>query len=117
MLDNSNQTQHLTDANFDRVLEASQIPVMVDFFATWCGPCKMAGPIIDKLAVEYANKVMIVKVDVDENPQTATKFGIQSIPTVLVFQKKDGKLTVVDQQIGFPGEAGYRRMLDKLISA
>ncbi len=105
---------HWTDADFDTLLKKAadeKKPVIVDFFATWCGPCRLAAPIIDKLSDEYADKAIIVKMDVDENTQTPGKFGVMSIPTVIAF--KDGK--PVDKVIGFPGEPGYRKLLDKVV--
>lgn len=80
---------HFTDANFDSEVLKSSIPVVVDFFADWCGPCKMMAPTIDELAKEYEGKVKIGKVNVDENPKVAGQFGIQSIPTLIFF--KNGK--------------------------
>ena len=101
---------HISDNDFQEKVIKSDKPVLVDFFATWCGPCKMAGPVLDKLADEFTGKVEIVKMDVDENPQIPGKFGVMSIPTVMMF--KDGQ--VVDQKVGFGGEAGYRAMIDKV---
>lgn len=101
---------HLSTEDFDQAISSDK-PVMVDFYADWCGPCQLAAPIIDKLAGEFADKVTVAKLNVDENIDVARKYGVMSIPTVLVF--KDGK--VVDQQIGFPGEAGYRKMIDNAI--
>jgi len=106
---------HLTDANFEETVKTAGMPVMVDFYAVWCGPCKLAAPIIEKLADEYAGKVKVVKVDVDENHDTSVKYGIMSIPTVVILQAdKDGKVKELDRKIGFPGEAGYRQMLGKV---
>lgn len=100
----------LTTATFDSTINNQEkLPVLVDFYADWCGPCKLAAPIIEKLAGEYQGKVIVAKVDTDANIDVARKYGVMSIPTVMVF--KDGQ--VVDKQIGFPGEPKYRQMLDK----
>jgi len=85
----------VTDANFEEIISSDK-PVLVDFWAEWCGPCKMIGPIVEELAGDYEGKAVIAKMDVDMNPQVPAKFGIRSIPTLLVF--KNGQ--VVDKQIG-----------------
>ncbi len=85
----------ITDTNFDEIIKSEQ-PVLMDFWAEWCGPCKMIGPIVEELAADYEGKATITKLDVDSNPDIASKFGIRSIPTLLIF--KGGK--VVDKVIG-----------------
>ncbi len=86
----------ITDSNFEEVVLNSKVPVLVDFWAEWCGPCRMVGPVVEELATEYGDKAVIGKLNVDHNPHVATQFGIMSIPALLFF--KDGK--VVDKQVG-----------------
>ncbi|MFC1654064.1 thioredoxin [Patescibacteria group bacterium] len=100
---------HINSDKFEETVIKSDKPVLVDFFAEWCGPCKMAAPVLDKLADEYKDKALIVKVDVDQNQELAQQHGVMSIPTVVLFDGGEEK----DRKIGFGGEQGYRDMLDK----
>lgn len=86
----------ITDATFESLVLKSDKPVIVDFWAVWCGPCRMVGPIVEEIGQEYADKAFVGKVDVDHNPETARNFGIRNIPTILFF--KNGE--VVDKQVG-----------------
>ena len=90
---------------------ASTVPVVVDFFAVWCGPCQMAKPVIEELAREYDGRVKIGTMDVDANPETPAKFGVMSIPTVVIF--KNGQ--EVKRQVGFPGKEAYKQMVEELL--
>ncbi len=101
-------TQTFTDDNFDEHVIKSDTPVMVDFWAPWCGPCQMAGPVVDELADENKGKIKIGKLNVDDNQQVAGKYGVMSIPTVILF--KDGK--EVSRKVGFAGKPMYQSLLD-----
>ncbi len=85
----------LTDDSFDQDVLKSDVPVLVDFWAAWCGPCKMVGPIVEEIAKDYDGKIKVGKVDVDNNRQTAMNFGIRSIPTILLFKGGDVVETVI----------------------
>jgi thioredoxin 1 len=98
---------HVSDTDFEEVVLKSTLPVLVDFYAEWCGPCKMAAPIIDEMAEEYDGKVVIVKLDVDQNQETAGKFGVMSIPTMVLF--KDGK--ELERKVGFGGRTGIESLI------
>lgn len=101
----------ITDATFDKVVLQSDKPVMVDFWAAWCGPCRMVGPIIDELSNEYDGKAVVGKVDVDANQEFAAKYGVRNIPTVLVF--KNGEL--VGRQVGVAPKQTYAEALDTVL--
>lgn len=81
---------HLSDAAFDETIKNSKTPVLVDFWAEWCGPCRRIGPIVEELAGEFANRLTVAKINIDEHQEVANKFGVQSIPTLMIF--KDGQL-------------------------
>lgn len=114
MSDKQKGATHLDDKSFQDALKQDK-PVFVDFFAEWCGPCQMAAPIIDKLADEYGDEIIIAKLNVDENPATAQEYGVMSIPTVLVFKKDGDEAKIIARQVGFPGEAGYKAMIDQVL--
>ena len=102
----------ITDANFEQII-ATDKPVLVDFWAEWCGPCKMIGPVVEELAADYDGKAVIGKVDVDSNPAVSAKFGIRSNPTLLVF--KGGE--IVDKQIGAVPKSVLSQKLDAQVEA
>lgn len=104
-------TIEFTDSNFEDLVLNSNKPVLVDFWAEWCGPCRMVGPLVEELANDYNERVVIGKVNVDHNPGVSAKFGIRNIPTVLFF--KDGE--VVDKQVGAAPKVALSSKLDNLL--
>ena len=105
------KTVTVDEGNFDELVLKSKIPVMIDFWATWCGPCKMVAPIVEELAEEYAGKISVGKVDVDQNPKVASKYGIMSIPSLIVF--KGGK--PVTNIVGFRPKEQLKQTLDSVL--
>jgi thioredoxin 1 len=104
---------HVTDEAFESKVLGSNIPVVVDFWAPWCGPCRMVAPVLDKLAEEYSGKLMVAKVNTDENPEWAGKYGVQGIPTMLFIA--NGKL--IHQQVGAVPESYLRDMVEEFLGA
>jgi thioredoxin 1 len=101
----------VNDSNFDDVVIKSDKPVVVDFWAEWCGPCRMIAPIIEEIAEQYSGKALVVKCDVDNSPDVAARFGIRNIPTVLFF--KEGK--IADKQVGAVPKNNFLTKLNALI--
>ena len=101
----------ITDSTFDKIVLQSDKPVLVDFWAAWCGPCRMVGPIIDELSSEYDGKAIVGKVDVDNNQEFAAKYGVRNIPTVLLF--KDGEL--VDRKVGVSTKQVYADAIESAL--
>ncbi|XPV74896.1 MAG: thioredoxin [Desulfovibrio sp.] len=102
-------TMEVTDATFEAEVLNSDVPVIIDFWAPWCGPCRAMGPVIDELATEFEGKVKIVKMNVDENSASPSKYGIRAIPTLIMF--KDGE--VVDQTTGAVSKSTIKDMIAK----
>ena len=104
----SQQIIHVTDSSFEQDVLKSNVPVLLDFWAEWCGPCKMIAPILDQIATEYAGRVVVAKMNVDENPKTPMKFNVRGIPTLILF--KNGLLE--GQKIGAVRKADVVAFLD-----
>ena len=102
-------TQVVTDSDFENKVLKSEMPVLVDFWAPWCGPCKMAEPVLDELSITYKDKLNIMKLNVDENIQTSQKYDVMSIPTTILYKKgaEEGR------QIGFAGKFAYEELIKK----
>ena len=104
----SQQIVHVSDSSFEQDVLKSNVPVLLDFWAEWCGPCKMIAPILDQIATEYAGKVVVAKMNVDENPKTPMKFNVRGIPTLILF--KNGQAE--GQKIGAVRKADVAAFLD-----
>lgn len=102
---------HLNDSNFKKEVLESNLPVLVDFWATWCGPCKMIAPIIEELAREYANKIKVAKLDIDEGSQVANRYGVMSIPTIMFF--KGGKIS--SHAVGALGKSELKKRIEEVL--
>ncbi|MDF1499431.1 MAG: thioredoxin [Anaerolineales bacterium] len=107
----TNEPVHVTDEAFEKTVLNSEVPVVVDFWAPWCGPCKMVEPILEQIAEDYSGKLLVAKVNTDEHPQWAQQFGVQGIPTMLFIA--DGK--VVHQQVGAVPEPYLRDIVDTFL--
>ncbi|MBL4560243.1 MAG: thioredoxin [Labilibaculum sp.] len=101
----------VNDTNFEEVVLKSDKPVLVDFWAEWCGPCRMVGPIVDELSNDYDGKIVVTKMDVDSSPATSAKYGIRNIPTILFF--KGGE--IVDKQVGAVPKSSLAEKIDTLL--
>ncbi|MGE5560981.1 MAG: thioredoxin [Chloroflexota bacterium] len=101
----------VTDATFEQEVLSSSKPVLVDFWATWCGPCRMVAPVVEQIAGEYADRLQVAKLDVDQNPDIAMKYGIMSIPTLMIF--KDGK--IAQRMVGYMPKETMKKYVDAVV--
>ena len=108
----SEKVQTLTDANFETTVNASAQPILVDFWAEWCGPCRRLAPTVDELANDYNGRVVVAKMNVDENPATPMRFSIRGIPTLLLF--KGGQ--IVEQVVGLADKDQLKKLIDKHVA-
>ncbi len=105
------KAQAVTDGDFTKAVLESGVPVLIDFWATWCGPCQMMGPVIDAIAVEHEGKVTVLKMNVDENPVTPAKYGVRGIPTLILFNKGE----IVDRIVGAQPKGSVDVLLKKVV--
>ena len=103
----------ITDKDFDTQVLGNKLPVLVDFWAAWCGPCKMAAPVLEELSETYKDKVLVVKLNIDENPAAPQKYGVMSIPTTILF--KSGK--EIGRQVGFSGKEAFEQLMKKGVTS
>lgn len=111
MVENGN-TKEVTDATFEQEVLRSNLPVLVDFWAVWCGPCKMLEPTVEAIAAEYAGKAIVARLNVDDNPETAGRYGIKGIPTLILFKEGEER----DRIIGVTPKDKIARMIDQYLS-
>ncbi|AFM24374.1 thioredoxin [Desulfomonile tiedjei] len=109
MSDNPNLL-NVSDGDFDQEILKSEVPALVDFWAAWCGPCRTVGPVVEELATEYAGKIKVAKLNVDENKDTPMKYGVRGIPTLMLFHNGQ----VVDQIVGAVPKSRIKELLDKV---
>lgn len=106
-------TINISDTDFETQVLQNKMPILVDFWATWCGPCKLAGPVLEELSEEFKDKVLVMKLDVDANPVMSQKFGVMSIPTTVLF--KDGH--EIARQVGFAGKPAFEEIMQKGVTS
>ena len=104
---------NITDKDFDTQVLGNKLPVLVDFWAAWCGPCRMAAPVLEELSETYKDKVLVVKINIDENPASPQKYGVMSIPTTILF--KGGK--EIGRQVGFSGKEAFEQLMKKGVTS
>ena len=107
-----NEPIHVTDASFEQAVLKSELPVIVDFWAPWCGPCKMMAPLLDQAAKDYAGKLIVAKINIDDDDETAGKYGVQSIPTILFI--RNGEL--VNRTVGSKPAAEFDDLIQELLA-